>query len=111
LALQIEEVALHFTSQIPEFKTMLLIGGNNIDTDIQKLRTEGAAIVIATPGRLEHVLIQSDSAYFSVKELEVLVLDEADRLLDMGFEASLNFIFSKLPKQRRTVCTNAMLRL
>lgn len=38
----------------------------------------------------------------SFKELELLVLDEADRLLDMGFEASLNSILQRLPKQRRT---------
>jgi len=61
-------------------------------------------IVIGTPGRLEAELESRCGMPMSrcVKELEVLVLDEADRLLDMGFEASINTILSYLPKQRRT---------
>lgn len=56
--------------------------------------------MVATPGRLEQML---EHPRFSVKHLEVLVLDEADRLLELGFEVTLNSIFHKLPKQRRTV--------
>ena len=65
------------------------------------------SIIVGTPGRLEALFEQKQGAISSVlaravKELDVLILDEADRLLDMGFEASLNTILSYLPKQRRT---------
>ncbi len=53
-----------------------------------------------TPGRLEDTLNRIKE--FNTRHLEVLVLDEADRLLDMGFEKSINKILSRLPKQRRT---------
>lgn len=64
-------------------------------------------IVVGTPGRLEAMLEKKDGSTGPemarcVKSLEILVLDEADRLLDMGFEASINTILSFIPKQRRT---------
>ncbi|RXM92173.1 ATP-dependent RNA helicase DDX55 [Acipenser ruthenus] len=66
---------------------------------------ERGNIIIATPGRLEDMFRRKADGLdlaSSVKTLDVLVLDEADRLLDMGFEASLNTILGYLPKQRRT---------
>lgn len=62
-------------------------------------------IIVATPGRFEAMLEhrqENVNLALHVKALEVLVLDEADRLLDMGFEVSINTILSYLPKQRRT---------
>ena len=64
-------------------------------------------IIVGTPGRLEALFEHKHGGMMSVlargvKELDVLVLDEADRLLDMGFEASINTILRYLPKQRRT---------
>ena len=62
-------------------------------------------IVVGTPGRLEALFEDRNSPVDiarRVKSLEVLILDEADRLLDMGFEASINTILSYLPRQRRT---------
>lgn len=56
--------------------------------------------MIATPGRLEDLL--KNCGMIDTKQLEILVLDEADRLLDMGFQAALASIISRLPKQRRT---------
>ena len=65
--------------------------------------------MVATPGRLEDLAVgKSEGAATSTKfsqglrKLEVLVLDEADRLLTMGFQQSINTILSLLPKQRRT---------
>uniref|UniRef100_A0AAQ5X7Q0 ATP-dependent RNA helicase n=1 Tax=Amphiprion ocellaris TaxID=80972 RepID=A0AAQ5X7Q0_AMPOC len=84
---------------------ILLIGGSNPIEDVEKFKDQGANIVIATPGRLEDMFRRKSDGLdlaSSVKSLDVLVLDEADRLLDMGFEASLNTILSYLPKQRRT---------
>lgn len=79
----------------------LFIGGADLTADIEKFRECGANIIIASPGRMEDMMAKLGTD-MSVKELEILVLDEADRLLDMGFERSLHNIISKLPKQRRT---------
>ncbi|KAI9203441.1 P-loop containing nucleoside triphosphate hydrolase protein [Polychytrium aggregatum] len=78
----------------------LFIGGTDEQADIAQFREHGAHIVVGTPGRLDDLLKRSHT--FNTKELEVLILDEADRLLDMGFEQSLNSIIQRLPKQRRT---------
>ncbi|XP_040013759.1 ATP-dependent RNA helicase DDX55 [Xiphias gladius] len=105
LALQISEVMGQFIQTFPQFTQILLIGGTNPIEDVEKFKDQGANIVIATPGRLEDMFRRKSDGLdlaSSVKSLDVLVLDEADRLLDMGFEASLNTILSYLPKQRRT---------
>lgn len=105
LALQISEVMGQFLQGFPQFSQILLIGGSNPIEDVEKLKTQGANIIIATPGRLEDMFRRKADGLdlaTAVKSLDVLVLDEADRLLDMGFEASLNTILGYLPKQRRT---------
>ncbi|XP_074473153.1 ATP-dependent RNA helicase DDX55 [Sebastes fasciatus] len=105
LALQISEVMGQFLQKFPQFTQILLIGGTNPIEDVEKFKDKGAHIVIATPGRLEDMFRRKSDGLdlaSSVKSLDVLVLDEADRLLDMGFEASLNTILGYLPKQRRT---------
>jgi len=106
LAIQIDEVLSHFLKYVPQLTHTLSIGGNNPMLDIQKFKETGGNIIVATPGRLDDLLTKRQTEDFnlaaSVKFLEVLVLDEADRLLDMGFEACLNTILSYLPKLRRT---------
>ncbi|CAG5132977.1 unnamed protein product, partial [Candidula unifasciata] len=105
LAEQISEVVSHFLRFLPQLTSCCFIGGANPQSDIDKFIAHGGHIVIATPGRLED-LFQRKVAGFtlaaSVKALEMLILDEADRLLDMGFETSINAILSYLPKLRRT---------
>ncbi|XP_068100703.1 ATP-dependent RNA helicase DDX55 [Hyperolius riggenbachi] len=105
LAVQIDEVLSHFTKHFPQFSQILLIGGSNPAEDVKKVKEQGGNIIVATPGRLEDMFRrQADGLDLvtCVKTLDVLVLDEADRLLDMGFEASINTILGYLPKQRRT---------
>ncbi|KAG8456029.1 hypothetical protein GDO86_002005 [Hymenochirus boettgeri] len=105
LAVQIDEVLSHFTKHFPQFSQILLIGGSNPVDDVKKFKEFGGNIIVATPGRLEDMFRrQADGLDLvsCVKTLDVLILDEADRLLDMGFEASLNTILGFLPKQRRT---------
>lgn len=82
----------------------LLVGGTSVEEDVQSLEKNGAHILICTVGRLLDLLERSDSLKLAgrVKSLEILVLDEADRLLDLGFEVPLNTILSYLPRQRRT---------
>ncbi|XKL64320.1 hypothetical protein PGB90_004406 [Kerria lacca] len=105
LASQTHEVLLKFLSSIENLTSALLVGGNTINEDIQKLKTEGANIIVATPGRLEELITKNFSdinLHKSLKELDMLILDEADKLLDLGFEKSLNVILRYLPIQRRT---------
>merc|ERR1712029_1315154 len=73
----------------------------------EKFQEEGGNIIIGTPGRIEDLLMgktHAKTATFAsaIKTLEVLVLDEGDRLLSLGFERSISTILSFLPKQRRT---------
>ncbi|KAF9567303.1 DEAD-domain-containing protein, partial [Agrocybe pediades] len=70
--------------------------------DIERFTSTGADIIIGTPGRIEEFLLGQGRSVVDVKGLEVLVLDEADRLLDLGFQATLSRIINHLPKQRRT---------
>ncbi|XP_076779028.1 ATP-dependent RNA helicase DDX55 [Arvicanthis niloticus] len=105
LAIQIDEVLSHFTKHFPQFSQILWIGGRNPGEDVERFKQHGGNIVVATPGRLEDMFRRKAEGLdlaSCVKSLDVLVLDEADRLLDMGFEASINTILEFLPKQRRT---------
>ncbi|KAJ7773022.1 DEAD-domain-containing protein [Mycena metata] len=89
----------------PEYPDALLLISSNKSSpahDVQRFTTTGADIVIGTPGRVEEFLLGKGKNIVSVKELEVLVLDEADRLLDLGFQAAVTRIITQLPKQRRT---------
>lgn len=81
------------------------VGGLSEGRQLQSLRN-GARLVIATPGRLEDFL---DRGLIDFRALRVLVLDEADRMLDMGFLPSIRRIVGALPKQRQTMCFSATL--
>lgn len=85
-----------------EIRLGLFIGGSSsLAEDIITFRNTHPRILIGTPGRLEELLTKSGQLV-NTKELEVLVMDEADRLLDMGFSKQLSSIIAQLPKQRRT---------
>jgi len=111
LASQISEVLAEFLKDIDgDLTQQLFIGGNKVDKDVQNFEDEGANIVIGTPGRLEDLLmgktvgaIQGQNKFVTgLKSLEILVMDEADRLLSLGFETAINTILGFCPKQRRT---------
>jgi ATP-dependent RNA helicase RhlE len=83
----------------------LVVGGLSEGNQLTSLR-RGARLVVATPGRLEDFL---DRRLISFQTLQVLVLDEADRMLDMGFLPALRRIARVLPKDRQTLCFSATL--
>jgi len=84
LAIQIHKVFDHFVSFVPISKATLLVGGTDAQTSIEKFCSSQSHIIVGTPGRIEDLILNYN--VFNAKELEVLVLDEADTLLDMGFE-------------------------
>ncbi len=78
----------------------LVVGGLSEGGQLQAIR-RGARLVVATPGRLEDYL---DRRLFHFDALSMLILDEADRMLDMGFLPAIRRIVSILPKERQTLC-------
>eukprot|EP01012_Entosiphon_sulcatum_P025047 TRINITY_DN30313_c0_g1_i1.p1 TRINITY_DN30313_c0_g1~~TRINITY_DN30313_c0_g1_i1.p1 ORF type:complete len:646 (-),score=129.00 TRINITY_DN30313_c0_g1_i1:6-1760(-) len=105
LAQQVNTVALQYSAsvrrQLPDLNIVpqLFIGGRETERDLKRYQTQGGNIIIGTPGRLYDLLLQAE---LRVAGVELLVLDEADRLLAMGFEAHVAFIVSRLPRQRRS---------
>ena len=81
----------------------LVVGGLAEAQQLRAIR-EGASVIVATPGRLEDYL---DRKLVQFRSLQVLVLDEADRMLDMGFLPAIRRIASILPKDRQTMCFSA----
>lgn len=86
-------------AQFTKLRATLIVGGTkNVQGQAAELRTR-PEIIVATPGRLlDHVL---NSTGFSLHDVEFLVLDEADRLLDLGFQDEVNEIVKACPKERR----------
>jgi len=101
LALQIEEHARNFGAA-HGIKSVVVIGG--VGMGAQKDGLTYAQVCIATPGRLIDHLNEGNATLANV---EILVLDEADRMLDMGFKPQLTRILAKLPKQRQTLLFSA----
>lgn len=86
-----------------EFSAGLIIGGKDLKTESEKVQYTN--IVICTPGRLlQHM---DETTAFHASNLHMLVLDEADRILDMGFADTLNAIVENLPKSRQTLLFSA----
>ncbi|KAJ3599212.1 hypothetical protein NHX12_033175 [Muraenolepis orangiensis] len=86
-----------------DFSAGLIIGGKDLKSESERIHQTN--IVICTPGRLlQHM---DETATFHVSDLHVLVLDEADRILDMGFADTINAIVENLPKTRQTLLFSA----
>ncbi|CAN1318774.1 DEAD-box ATP-dependent RNA helicase 32 [Linum perenne] len=103
LAAQLFDV-LKNVGKFHNFSAGLLIGGRK-DVDMEKERVNELNILVCTPGRLlQHM---DETPNFDCSQLQILVLDEADRILDVGFKKSLNAIVSQLPKHRQTFLFSA----
>jgi len=104
LAMQVHEQYENLrTKTMP--KAALVIGGVSEKTQIQGLRA-GSSLIIATPGRLQDL---TDRKFADLRHIKILVLDEADRMLDMGFLPAIRRILALLPKNRQTLCFSATL--
>ncbi|TGO40020.1 hypothetical protein BHYA_0043g00060 [Botrytis hyacinthi] len=102
LAIQIFEV-LRKIGRYHTFSAGLIIGGRSLQEERERLGRMN--ILVCTPGRmLQHM---DQTAAFDVDNLQMLVLDEADRIMDMGFQTSVDAILEHLPKQRQTMLFSA----
>lgn len=106
LAAQIEENINDYSKNLP-LRNTVIFGGVSQVPQVQKLR-RGIDILIATPGRLLDLI---DQGHISLKHIEFFVLDEADRMLDMGFIHDIRKILPKLPKEKQTLFFSATMPL
>jgi ATP-dependent RNA helicase DeaD len=90
-------------SQFTGHNSTPIYGGVGIGPQLAKLK-RGTDIVVATPGRIRDIIEHND---IDLSRISVLVLDEADRMLDMGFSRDLNFILGCLPRKRQSLLFSA----
>jgi ATP-dependent RNA helicase RhlE len=109
VVLPTRELAIQVQEQYEQLRTKampgatLVIGGVSEKAQIRSLRA-GSPLVIATPGRLQDLM---DRKCANLQKVKILVLDEADRMLDMGFLPAIRRILSAVPEQRQTLCFSA----
>lgn len=104
LAVQVGQTLRDLANQLPEaIRISVVFGGVSINPQMLALRG-GTDVVVATPGRLLD-LVQHNA--LSLSTIQILVLDEADRLLDLGFEAELNRLLALLPSARQNLFFSA----
>ncbi len=105
LAVQVKSVFDNFTQVLPQrVKTLAVFGGASINP--QMMAMQGVNVLVATPGRLLE-LVQSNAVHLS--EVETLVLDEADKLLTLGFQEEFEKIMALLPSKRQNIFFSATL--
>jgi ATP-dependent RNA helicase RhlE len=105
LAIQVREVFKIFGRELPQaIKTLAVYGGVSINPQMMDLH--GVNVLIATPGRLLE-LVESNAVHLS--EIETLVLDEADKMLNLGFKEEMDLIFALLPDKRQNLLFSATL--
>ncbi|KAL7247159.1 hypothetical protein ACSBR2_002136 [Camellia fascicularis] len=103
LAQQIEKEVKAFSRSLESFRTAIVVGGTNIAEQRSELRA-GVNIVVATPGRFIDHLQQGNT---SLSRVSFVVLDEADRMLDMGFEPQIREVMWNLPEKHQTLLFSA----
>ena len=105
LAMQVSEVFITFGAVLTDrVKTMAVFGGVSINPQMMAL--QGVNVLVATPGRLLE-LVESKAVHLS--EIETLVLDEADKMLNLGFREEMSLIFKLLPRKRQNLLFSATL--
>lgn len=102
LAIQIGE-SLSDYGHFSQLKHLVIFGGVSQHSQVQALRN-GVDILVATPGRLLDLM---DQGYISLSQLEIFTLDEADRMLDMGFVHDVKKVIKKIPVKRQTLFFSA----
>lgn len=105
LAGQVKDVFQQFGSTLPDrVKTIAVFGGVSINTQMQAM--QNVNVLVATPGRLLE-LVESNAVHLT--SISALVLDEADKMLNLGFKSEMDKIFDLLPKKRQNLLFSATL--
>ncbi len=105
LAVQVDSVFAEFAAVMPRrIKCLAVFGGVSINTQMMNL--QGVEILVATPGRLLDLI---EAKAMNLSEIDILVLDEADKMLNMGFKAEMANIFNLLPAKRQNLLFSATL--
>ena len=103
LAVQVAEVAENFGRFLPRrIKSLAIFGGVSINPQMMKLG--GTEILIATPGRLIDLMGRNS---VSISRIQTLVIDEADKMLQMGFKEEMDHLFEYIPKKKQTLLFSA----
>ncbi len=103
LAEQVSQALRRLARLLPNVKILNLSGGMPMKPQLESLR-HGAHIIVGTPGRVQKHL---DGGALLLNKLQTVVLDEADRMLDMGFVDAIKVILARCPKKRQTVLFSA----
>jgi ATP-dependent RNA helicase RhlE len=104
LAVQVADHTLEYGRPL-KMRVVSIFGGVRFDNQIRKLK-RGADILVATPGRLLDLIRHNE---ISLKEVEMLVFDEADRMLDLGFIGDIRKLLDYIPEKRQTMLFSATL--
>ncbi|VVB13748.1 unnamed protein product [Arabis nemorensis] len=91
----------------PSIGVQVVIGGTKLPTEQRRMQTNPCQILVATPGRLKDHIENTSGFATKLMGVKVLVLDEADHLLDMGFRRDIERIIAAVPKQRQTFLFSA----
>lgn len=102
LAIQISENILAY-SKFTDIKSTVIFGGVKQNSQVRAIKA-GVDIVVATPGRLNDLINQK---VIDISHVEIFILDEADRMLDMGFINDIKKVINRLPKQKQTLFFSA----
>jgi ATP-dependent RNA helicase RhlE len=105
LAMQVEQAFKAIRPSSAAYAAALVVGGMNEGPQIEAIR-RGVRVIVATPGRLEDYLKRR---LVRLDQIKILVLDEVDRMLDMGFQPAIQRIAATLPAVRQTLCYSATL--
>ncbi|MFA6465124.1 MAG: DEAD/DEAH box helicase, partial [Desulfurivibrionaceae bacterium] len=103
LCMQVARDLNSFAKNLPAIRVCAIYGGASIDNQIRSLR-QGAPIIVATPGRLHDLMRRQEIDLSAVRSV---VLDEADEMLQMGFQDELNAILAQTPADKHTLLFSA----
>ncbi|XP_026738514.1 probable ATP-dependent RNA helicase DDX20 [Trichoplusia ni] len=103
IAYQICDVIKQIGLKYEKLNVEVIIGGLPVQEDIVKFKSP-VQVVVATPGRLRHLI---QAKHIDVSAVRLLILDEADKLMDKSFQTDINYIFKFLPKEKQVIMSSA----
>lgn len=107
LANQVANVAIMLTKYHTSVRVQVITGGTNISAERKRMQAKPFQILVATPGRLTDHIKNTSGFTTRLEGVKILVLDEADRLLDMGFRRDIDKIIAAVPSKRQTLLFSA----